>query len=131
MENLILKKWMMTLLIVMCLSGGIFAQAVRLKGYVKDKVTEKPLPGVTILVKGTFIGTVTNEDGEFVILAPRDSIVVFSFVGYVTLEVPVNNWYSNIFMEEGMAVKRSLFSGNKIILKREFLCILREERDVI
>lgn len=38
---------------------------------------------------------------------------------------------NNIFMEEGMVVKRSLFSENKVILRKEFLCISREEREVI
>jgi len=50
------------------------------------------LPGVSIVIKGTQRGTVTNENGEFNIeLQPEDSVLVFSFVGYKTLEENINN----------------------------------------
>ncbi len=49
-----------------------------------------PLPGVTVLVKGTTNGTTTNEQGRYRIQIPEDrSILVFSFVGYTTKEVNI------------------------------------------
>ncbi len=42
------------------------------------------LPGVTVLVRGTSIGTSTNSDGAFNLTAPEGSTLVFSFVGYTT-----------------------------------------------
>jgi TonB-linked SusC/RagA family outer membrane protein len=50
------------------------------------------LPGVTVSVKGTGNGTVTDADGRFEINVPGSSaILVFSYVGYLAKEVPVNN----------------------------------------
>ena len=62
------------------------------KGIVKDKKGEL-LPGVTIRVKGTTLGFVTNVKGEFDIDLPkRDNLMlIFSFVGYKRQEVPVKN----------------------------------------
>lgn len=51
----------------------------------------QPLPGVTVVVKGTTLGTVTNSDGAFTLAGiPEDATLVFSFVGMVTQEFPVN-----------------------------------------
>lgn len=52
----------------------------------------EPLPGVTVLVKGTTIGTATNVDGSFALTVPdRNATLVFSYVGYVAQEVALNN----------------------------------------
>lgn len=47
------------------------------------------LPGVTVLVRGTSIGTATNSDGTFSLNAPAGSTLTFSFVGYATQNAPV------------------------------------------
>ena len=59
---------------------------------VKGVVTDKghvPLPGVTVVVKGTQLGTATDVDGRFSIQLPgiKDVVLIFSFVGMETLEV--------------------------------------------
>ena len=60
---------------------------------VAGRVTEEsgqPLPGVNVLIKGTTIGTTTDADGEYALQVPdENSVLVFSFIGYVTQEVPV------------------------------------------
>lgn len=48
------------------------------------------IPGVTVLVKGTATGGVTNADGRYTIAAPTTGTLVFSFVGYVTQEVAID-----------------------------------------
>ena len=61
---------------------------------VRGKITSEtggPMPGVNIIVKGTSNGTSTDTDGQYVINAPEDGVLVFSFIGYVTQEVPVAN----------------------------------------
>jgi TonB-dependent starch-binding outer membrane protein SusC len=62
---------------------------------VSGKVTDEsgqPLPGVTVLVKGTTQGTVTNSDGEYSLTnIPEDATLVFSFVGMRTQEVEVGS----------------------------------------
>ena len=61
---------------------------------ISGKVTDEkgePLPGASILVKGTSVGVVTDKDGNYRLLAPDDAaILVFSFVGYVAEEVVIN-----------------------------------------
>jgi len=62
---------------------------------VSGKVTDtddQPLPGVTVIVKGTTQGTVTNVDGNYSLTnIPEDAILAFSFVGMLTQEVEVGN----------------------------------------
>ncbi|MDB5287479.1 MAG: SusC/RagA family TonB-linked outer membrane protein [Mucilaginibacter sp.] len=59
---------------------------------VKGKVVDDkglPAPGVTVKVKGTTIGTVTDPDGNYSINAPDNSTLVFSYIGFETQEVAV------------------------------------------
>ncbi len=66
-------------------------QGKAVKGKVVDD-KEEPLPGVTVLLKGTMKGTVTNVDGGFNINVDNDaSVLVFSFVGFESKEVEVGN----------------------------------------
>jgi TonB-linked SusC/RagA family outer membrane protein len=72
---------------------------------ITGKVTDTdglPLPGVTVIVKGTTIGTVTNADGEFSLNIPLDAeILQFSFVGMKTQEIPIGEQTTfSIIMEE-------------------------------
>lgn len=48
-----------------------------------------PLPGINIMLKGTSVGTITDADGRFELPAAREGILVFSFVGLQSIEVPV------------------------------------------
>ncbi|WP_147372054.1 SusC/RagA family TonB-linked outer membrane protein [Mariniphaga sediminis] len=72
-------------------SGFVQQQQRVVSGTVTDE-SGQPLPGVTVVVKGTPQGTVTNGDGEYSITnVPRDAILVFSFVGMRTQEIEVAN----------------------------------------
>lgn len=66
------------------LIGKLQAQdTVTASGVVIDE-KGKPIPGVGVLVKGTYIGVTTDIDGRFTITAPTSSEIVFSFIGFVT-----------------------------------------------
>ena len=67
---------------------SVFAQK-RITGTVKDNETNSGLPGVSILVKGTTKGTVTDADGKYTIEATDGATLVFSSVGYLTQEIAV------------------------------------------
>lgn len=61
------------------------------EGIVTDKANGEALPGVSILVKGTVVGTVTDVDGYFKIEAPTEnSVLVISYIGYTPVEIQVN-----------------------------------------
>ncbi|WP_320167982.1 TonB-dependent receptor [Mangrovibacterium marinum] len=65
------------------------AQQQSISGVVKD-AAGVALPGVTVVVKGTTNGTITDFDGKYALSAvPADAVLVFSFVGMQTLEMPV------------------------------------------
>lgn len=60
-------------------------------GKVISAADNGPLPGVSIVIKGTTKGTVSDSDGSYSIEVPgNDAILVFSFIGFQTTEVPVN-----------------------------------------
>lgn len=63
--------------------------------------TQGTLPGVTILIKGKASGTLTDENGQFSINATPTNVLVFSYVGYKTVEITVTNQtVLNIKLEE-------------------------------
>ncbi|MCD9020122.1 TonB-dependent receptor [Parachryseolinea silvisoli] len=63
---------------------GPVAQIV--SGTVLDKETNQPLPGVSVMIKGTTRGTVTNGDGKYTLEVEENDVLVFSFIGFVTIE---------------------------------------------
>jgi TonB-linked SusC/RagA family outer membrane protein len=72
-------------------TGYLFRYEAQVSGTVKDD-KGAPLPGVTVLVKGTSIGTSTNTDGVFTLSVPDEQsngTLVFSFIGFSTQEIPI------------------------------------------
>lgn len=85
-------------------------QAVTVSGTVAS-ADNTPLAGVTVLVKGTQNGTVTNQNGQFTIAASPEDTLVFSYVSFETKEVAVgNNTQLNVQLSSG---KKSL---NEIVV---------------
>ncbi|WP_029033797.1 SusC/RagA family TonB-linked outer membrane protein [Salinimicrobium terrae] len=71
------------------ISFSAFAQTTTVTGTVTDETG--PLPGVTVLLKGTSNGVVTDFDGDYEITdVPANGVLVFSYVGFVTEEMSVN-----------------------------------------
>lgn len=86
MKNI--KISILIMLVLVIFTVGADAQAL-----VGGKVTAdgEPLPGVTILIKGTQDGTVTNANGRYELNAESDEILVFRFIGYLTEEIQVGS----------------------------------------
>lgn len=70
-------------------STGVVAQTKTVTGVVSEK-SGATLPGVNVLIKGTTNGTTTDIDGKFSLNASDNDVLVFSFIGYATQEVPVD-----------------------------------------
>ncbi|MVN75552.1 SusC/RagA family TonB-linked outer membrane protein [Hymenobacter sp. HMF4947] len=81
-----MKKLLLLLVAWLALAQAMAQTTV--KGKVLDD-SKMGIPGVTVLVKGTTLGTATGGDGSFSLACPPDSRLVFSFVGYATQEVAV------------------------------------------
>ena len=83
------------LLLCSMVFGAVYcasAQSRQVTGKILDQETQESLPGVTILVKGTQLGTTTNAGGEFSLGVPEgDGILVISSIGYVSQEVQIGN----------------------------------------
>ena len=77
------------LLLLLLLGGQAFGQTIRVTGTVTDAKDGNTLPGVTVAVKGTTQGTVTNIDGRYELNTTGDATLVFSFIGMKTQEIPV------------------------------------------
>lgn len=89
-----MKKFKSILVCILCIViyAPVFAQYdAHLTGHVLDEKTGEHLPFVNVQVKGTNIGTVTDESGHYFLkdLPIGKQTIVFSFVGYETLELPV------------------------------------------
>lgn len=80
------------LCMLLLLGFNAFAQT---KHTVTGKVTSasdgQGLPGVNIMIKGTTDGAFTNNDGEFTVQAADNDVLVISFIGFQTQEIPVGN----------------------------------------
>lgn len=70
---------------------GVYAQEVSLRGVVTSADDGQPLPGVTIFVKGTTKGTITNFDGIYQIEVPSNATLLFSFIGMTSQEILVDS----------------------------------------
>ncbi|MEK6476672.1 SusC/RagA family TonB-linked outer membrane protein [Catalinimonas sp. 4WD22] len=85
-----LYKLMILLALGVFSASSLMAQAT-VSGKVTSSEDESPLPGVNIIVKGTTIGTVTDIDGNYRINVPDgENTLAFSFIGYISQDVPVN-----------------------------------------
>ncbi|HEV7350907.1 TonB-dependent receptor [Telluribacter sp.] len=79
-------------LLLLCIAawGELRAQDLTVTGKVTDENGET-IPGVSVTVKRTQRGTITNVDGSYSLSAAPGATFVFSFLGYVSQEIPVNN----------------------------------------
>lgn len=82
------KAIWIALLIMLVSQAGLMAQSVQVKGVVKS-AAGITLPGVNVVLKGTTTGTSTGADGKYSISAPANGTLVFSSIGYETLEMAI------------------------------------------
>lgn len=92
-------------LIILLLIGSIplrvSAQQQVIKGTVSAKETSAPLPFVTVVVKGTQSGVNTDAAGNYEIRASADQTLIFSFIGFKTVELKVGGQTAiNVILEE-------------------------------
>lgn len=109
MKNLIpLKPLAVVLLLVV--SNLMFGQTV--SGVVTDD-TSQPVPGASVVLKGTTTGTTTDFDGNYTINANNGETLVFSYVGYETQEVIVSGSTLNVTLQSGVALDAVMLVGSR------------------
>ena len=109
------------------------AQDFTVRGQVTSAQNSESLPGVNVAVKGTTRGTITDIDGNYQVSVPSASdTLIFSFIGYVPLEVAIGNQSSlNVELREDVQelgevvvtgfqeVERKLFTGAAEMVEME------------
>jgi TonB-linked SusC/RagA family outer membrane protein len=131
-----MKKWLRKILVFQLMSfllcWVVTAQEITLSGKVTLQNGE-PMPGASVIVKGTSIGTITDANGNFSLSIPEGSeMLVISFIGMKTQEVPVtSSRVYNIVLEEDVyaleevvavgygTVKKSDLTGSVASVKSE------------
>ncbi|WP_234406667.1 SusC/RagA family TonB-linked outer membrane protein [Prolixibacter bellariivorans] len=81
------KVFMLTFLFLVATLG--FAQERNVKGTVTSTEDGSPIPGVSISVKGTTTGTISDINGNYAVSVPDNATLVFSFIGLKRQEIPV------------------------------------------
>ncbi|MCD6333240.1 MAG: SusC/RagA family TonB-linked outer membrane protein [Bacteroidales bacterium] len=89
-DRISLKRACLLLVAGLLMFSSAFAQ-MRIRGKVTDKATGNPLPAVNVYIQGTTTGTATDANGMYSISASRNSVLVFSSVGYAQQEITVGN----------------------------------------
>lgn len=92
------KKWFI-LLVLGLISIGAFAQEITVSGKVVSTEDGMPIPGVSIIIKGTTNGTITNVDGIYSIVAGKGQVLQFNFVGMADQEITINDSKIDVRME--------------------------------
>lgn len=93
------KAFTKFLLLMLWITGTFSLQAEALQddqqaaitGIVVSSDDHAPIPGVNILIKGTTVGTTTDAEGKYAIVADKGDVLLFSFIGYLNQEVTVDN----------------------------------------
>ena len=83
------RKIVLSLAAVLSVVGMAIAQNKQVSGTVTD-TNGSPVPGATVVVDGTTIGTSTDAQGKFTLSAPADGVLSVSFIGYNEQKAPIN-----------------------------------------
>ena len=92
-------KFLLLCLVGMLMAVQSFAQAITVNGIVKDKTGEAVI-GANVVVKGTTNGCITDFDGNFSLEANQGDILVVSFVGYQSQELPASTNMQIVLKED-------------------------------
>ena len=81
-------------------------------GVVKDN-NGNPLPGASVTIKGTTVGTTTDFDGVFSINANQGDVIQISYVGFETQEIDFTGDALTVTLQEGLSLDEVLVTGNR------------------
>jgi TonB-linked SusC/RagA family outer membrane protein len=90
MKRNLTKFSVLTFLCLLCFQTT-FAQNITVTGVVTDAGDKTSIPSVSIVVKGTAVGTQTDATGRYSISVPANGTLTFTYIGYTTQDIPVAN----------------------------------------
>ena len=129
-----MSKHLLLFILILAVCTNVFAQQTKsISGVVYDSNTGEALIGVSVLEVGTTNGTITDFDGNFLLNANKGDIIVISFIGYLTQELPAATSLNVILKDDtetleevvvigyGVAKKNDL-TGSVTAMKPDGLC---------
>jgi iron complex outermembrane receptor protein len=120
MRKKLLSKLLLVLTLLFMGSMSAFAQGGDVTGKVTDASDGLPLPGVTVLIKGSTTGTISDVDGNYRITVEPNTTLVFSFIGYENQEILVQpNTTVNVALEFSSTVLDELVVIGYGVQKKE------------
>lgn len=84
----------------LCFSVASFGQKLKVSGTIKEATTSATIPGVSVIIKSSNLGTTTDLDGKYQIEVDQNDVLVFSYMGYQKVEMPVKSTTMNVSLVE-------------------------------
>lgn len=109
-EKIIMKNYL--LICFLLLGNLVFSQESKISGTVLDDLSQ-PMPGVSVAIKGTNRGTITNFDGEYAVKASLGQTLVFTFMGFDPREVVIDRILIDIQMVAGTMLGEVVLIGSR------------------
>ncbi|TGE25836.1 TonB-dependent receptor [Hymenobacter aquaticus] len=97
-----MRKYILFVWLLLSVALHAVAQQRSIQGVVRSTEKDEPLPGVTVVVKGTTTGASTDMDGKFSIALPAnagDVVLRLSYIGFLSKDVPVSGSQSNVSIQ--------------------------------
>lgn len=116
-----MKKHLIAVIILLITCTTVFAQTT-IKGVVKSAKDKTPLPGVSVVIKGTTVGSSTDIDGKYSIkVDDKNAVLVFSFIGMKTQEIKLDGRTSiDVLMEDDVQMlKETVVLGYGSVKSKE------------
>ena len=124
--NLLLKpfskhtKQILLFFVVVIFGFNAHSQNIKAEGTVLSEENGQPIPGVSVVIKGSSVGTSTNFDGLYNIKVSKGDILVFSYLGMEEIEIIVNKASNNVLMKESFTgLDEIVVIGYGSVKKRE------------
>ncbi len=92
-----ISRLLFTLMVLM-VCGNVFAQNLAVRGIVLDN-NSQPLPGVSVTIKGTTLGTVTSVEGRFTLSVQKGQTLVFRSIGFTAQELLLNEAFVSVTLQ--------------------------------
>ena len=106
-----IKNYLILFILFIGLSNVAFTQEV--SGKILDGETSQPLPGASVLIKGSTIGVLSDFDGNYTISANMGDILVFSYAGFDPQEIEVTTNIINVTLAQGGSLDTVVVVGSR------------------
>ncbi len=114
-----MKSFFLTVTLVFVVTFSVFSQDYILSGTISDKATGQPMAGVNIAIKDTYIGTISDKDGKFILESSKlpPFILRISMMGYSTIEMEITSQTNNLNIE----MEETYILGQEVVVSASLI----------